>query len=268
MDRNYYVYAYIDPRNFEEFYFGKGKGSRKNVHLFDTSNNEKSKRITAIRNDGLEPIIRVLVSKLTESEALLVESTLIWKFEKNITNEISGIYTEHFRPPDSIHKMIEGFDYENGLFYYNVGEGDHRNWDDYLKYGFISAGGSTSWRDAILGFNKGDVFVAYLKKHGFVGVGMIIEKGKPIKDIRINNQPLLDLQLIAPKMGTRASDPIKSEYVCLVDWIKKVSRENAKWQSRSNLYTTTHVRASLSNQEKTIKYIEKEFDVDLYELIR
>ena len=25
----YYVYVYIDPRNFEEFYFGKGKGSRK-----------------------------------------------------------------------------------------------------------------------------------------------------------------------------------------------------------------------------------------------
>ena len=26
---SYYVYVYIDPRNFEEFYFGKGKGSRK-----------------------------------------------------------------------------------------------------------------------------------------------------------------------------------------------------------------------------------------------
>jgi len=27
---NYYVYVYIDPRNHEEFYYGKGKGSRKN----------------------------------------------------------------------------------------------------------------------------------------------------------------------------------------------------------------------------------------------
>jgi hypothetical protein len=24
---NYYVYVYIDPRNYEEFYYGKGKGS-------------------------------------------------------------------------------------------------------------------------------------------------------------------------------------------------------------------------------------------------
>jgi len=26
---DYYVYVYIDPRNHEEFYYGKGKGSRK-----------------------------------------------------------------------------------------------------------------------------------------------------------------------------------------------------------------------------------------------
>ena len=25
---DYYVYVYIDPRNHEEFYYGKGKGSR------------------------------------------------------------------------------------------------------------------------------------------------------------------------------------------------------------------------------------------------
>ena len=29
---DYYVYVLIDPRNFEEFYYGKGKGSRKDVH--------------------------------------------------------------------------------------------------------------------------------------------------------------------------------------------------------------------------------------------
>jgi len=267
MERNYYVYAYIDPRNYEEFYFGKGKGSRKNAHLFDESNTKKTKRIFAIRNDGLEPIIKVLATNLTENEALLVESTLIWKFERTITNIISGSYSEHFRPQNSYHKMIERFDYENGLFYYNVGEGDHRNWDDYLKYGFISAGGKKLWRDAILGFNNGDVFIAYLKDHGYVGVGKILEKAKPIKDIKIKNHLLLELPLIAPQMGTRSNNPIKTEYVCLVDWVITVNRDDAKWEPNSDLYTTTHVRASLSNQEKTIEYIEKEFDLDLFDLI-
>jgi hypothetical protein len=30
----WYVYVYIDPRNFEEFYYGKGKGNRKEAHIF------------------------------------------------------------------------------------------------------------------------------------------------------------------------------------------------------------------------------------------
>ncbi len=57
---NYYVYVYIDPRNFEEFYYGKGKGSRKYAHVNDVSDSEKTRRIKAIRKEGLEPIIRVI----------------------------------------------------------------------------------------------------------------------------------------------------------------------------------------------------------------
>ena len=45
-----------------------------------------------------------------------------------------------FRSHDSLHKNLSGFDFKNGLYYYNVGEGFHRNWDDYVEYGFISAG--------------------------------------------------------------------------------------------------------------------------------
>ena len=52
---DYYVYVYIDPRNFEEFYFGKGKGSRKDAHLFDDSDTEKARRIRVIRRVGLNP---------------------------------------------------------------------------------------------------------------------------------------------------------------------------------------------------------------------
>ena len=37
---DYYVYVYIDPRNFEEFYFGKGKGNRKNAHLSDNTDSK------------------------------------------------------------------------------------------------------------------------------------------------------------------------------------------------------------------------------------
>jgi hypothetical protein len=70
---NHYVYVYIDPRNHEEFYYGKGHGSRKEAHLAEQSESAKSKRIQEIRREGLLPIIRVIARGLTESEALLVE---------------------------------------------------------------------------------------------------------------------------------------------------------------------------------------------------
>ena len=66
---DYYVYVYIDPRNYEEFYYGKGKGSRKDAHLGDAEDSAKTRRISEIKQEGLAPIIRVIARDITESEA-------------------------------------------------------------------------------------------------------------------------------------------------------------------------------------------------------
>lgn len=92
MNDYYYVYVYIDPRTHEEFYFGKGRGSRKDAHLSDNSDSEKSKQIKAIQNEGLEPIVRVIARDLSEHDALLVEKTLLWKLGKQLTNISTGHY--------------------------------------------------------------------------------------------------------------------------------------------------------------------------------
>jgi len=164
---NFYVYVYIDPRNFEEFYFGKGRGSRKNAHLSDTSDSKKARRISAIKKAGLKPIIRVIARNLSEHDAFLVEKTLLWKLGRHLTNVSSGHYSDNFRPHNTLHLELSDFDYQCGFYYYNVGEGPHRNWDDYRNWGFISAGQGIRWRDAMLGFQKGDAVAAYLKSHGF-----------------------------------------------------------------------------------------------------
>jgi hypothetical protein len=110
----YYVYVYIDPRNFEEFYYGKGKGSRKQAHLFDVSESEKAKRIREIRKAGLDPIVRVIASGLTEKEALLVEATLIWKLGKFTDNVAGGHFSNKFRPHNTLHIELDNFDYQTG----------------------------------------------------------------------------------------------------------------------------------------------------------
>lgn len=264
---DYYVYVYIDPRNFEDFYFGKGRGSRKNSHLSDSSDTEKVRRIGAIRKSGLEPIIRVIACNLSEHDALLVEKTLLWKLGRQLTNVSSGHYADNFRPHDTLHLDLNGFDFQNGIYYYNVGEGSHRNWDDYKQFGFISAGQGVRWRDAMLGFQPGDVIAAYIKRHGFVGIGQIKEQARPIRDVVIKGKSLLRYPLHCRRMDDNVESDELCEYVCTVDWKRTVERVDAKWRVLSGLYTTTHVRASLDGQPATIEFLDREFSVVLRELV-
>lgn len=264
----YYVYVYIDPRNLEEFYFGKGKGSRKFAHLSDKTDSEKFARIEAIKAEGLLPIIRTVATGLTEPEAHLVETTLIWKLGRGLTNILAGKYVSRFRPHDTLHKEIPGFDFQNGIYYFNVGEGPHRNWDDCKRLSFISAGQGPQWRDQILEFAVGDVVVAYLKNNGFVGVGRVLSSAVPYLDYRHMGRLLQDFDLVAKMMYENAGDPDLSEYVIRVEWKAAVSREEAKWKRKAGLYTTPLVRASLERQTTTVDFIETEFGINLGELAR
>lgn len=264
---DYYVYVYIDPRNHEEFYYGKGKGSRKDAHLKEKSDSAKVKRIADIKQEGLLPTIRVIARGLTESEALLIEKTLLWKLGKWTTNIASGHFADKFRPHNTIHKEIPGFDFQNGIYFYNVGECDHRSWEDYVKFGFIAAGQGPRWRDAMLGFNPGDICVAYLKKHGFVGVGQIKTEAKMVRDIHVNGKSFLSLPMKCA-MNKNSDNEEKAEYVCLVDWIKTFPKSEAKWARKSGLYTPELVRASLAGQPKTINFIESQFGISLQDRIR
>jgi hypothetical protein len=261
---DYYVYVYIDPRNYEEFYYGKGRGSRKDAHLSDNSESRKARRIAEIRSVGSEPIIRVIARDLTEQEALWVEATLLWKLRKFTTNAVAGHFSDHFRPPNTFHRDLPGFDFQNRLYYFNVGECHRRNWDECRRYGFISAGGGVRWRDAILGFNVGDVFAAYLKGHGYVGIGRILEKPKPASHIVIGGKPLIAL---CPQMAIDSDSADNSEYVAIVDWISSFPREAAKMKRKSGLYTTTHVRAALDGQPDTVDFLSNEFDVNFNDIL-
>jgi hypothetical protein len=150
MSNGYYVYVYFEPRNLEEFYYGKGNGSRMTVHVLDVLDSEKAKRTRDIKKAGLDPTIRVIASKLTEQEALWVEATLIWKLGRFTTNVVKGHFADKFRRHDTYHMELPRFDFQNGIYYYNVGENIERNWEDYVEYGFISAGQGEPYRKAML----------------------------------------------------------------------------------------------------------------------
>jgi hypothetical protein len=263
---NYYVYVYIDPRNFEEFYYGKGKGNRKEDHLKASDDSVKTKIIKEIQNEGLKPIIKVIARNLTANEALLVEKTLIWRLGKNLTNISSGHFADKFRPHNKYHLNLSGFDYEKGLFYVNVGEGEHRCWEDCKKFGFLSAGQDVKWSDPLKTLNKGDIVVAYLKSHGYVGIGRVLHEAVPINNFKFENKIFKESDLKVPNIFENSENE-KSEYLVKIDWICSVEKSDAKWKKKSNLFTTQLIKASLDNQLQTIEFLQKEFGVNIYEIL-
>ncbi len=263
---DYYVYVYIDPRNFEEFYFGKGTGSRKKAHLTDDSDTEKSKRIKAIRAAGMEPVIKVIAKDLTEHEAFLIEKTLIWKLGRTLTNISSGHFAEKFRPHNTFHLDLSGFDFKNGLYYVNVGEGTHRCWDDCRKFGFLSAGQHRKFSDPIRTLEPGDIVVAFLKSYGYVGIGRVIEKAVRVNDFQVNGKSLKHYPIKITDIFENY-DNDKSEYPVKIEWIKSVDSKQAKWKQKSGLFASQLIKASLQGQPKTIEFLEKEFDVQFRDLL-
>lgn len=264
----FYVYVYIDPRNNEEFYYGKGTGSRKLAHLIEEGDSEKVARIKEIGDEGLQPVIRVIASGLEEKEALLIEKTLIWKLGRTLTNEATGHYSEKFRPHNTIHKELPGFDYENDIYYVNVGEGSHRDWTDCKNYGFLSAGGENPiWKNQIQKLVKGDVVAAYLADHGYVGIGVVTEKALPMKKFIVDGIPLSQYDLVQPGMSERMDDINLTEYVVRIKWITVVDKDQAFFKPRSGLFTTQQIRASLSGQPKTIIFLEDSFGIRIADLL-
>lgn len=269
---NYYVYVYIDPRNYEEFYYGKGTGDRKYAHLQDKSDNEKVERIKAIHKAGLESIIKVIAKGLNENDALLIEKTLIWKLGRTLANVSSGHFADKFRPHNTMHLDLEGFDYDNGIYLLNVGEGPHRSWNDCRKYGFMSAGQGKRWNSLMKDFKPNDILAAYWSQKGFkggyVGIGIVKSNAVPIKEFIVNGHLLRDLMpsLLQPNIFENCDNPEKSEWVISVEWIATVSTEECKRIPKAGIFYTPSTKASLEKQITTLHYLESEFGVNFDKL--
>lgn len=98
----YYVYCLVDPRDKKIFYIGKGVGNRVFAHACDALeyedvSTEKLEKIREIIRSGHEVEHYIIRHKLTEEDALTVESVLIdfltyqeFNTESLLTNIVAG----------------------------------------------------------------------------------------------------------------------------------------------------------------------------------
>ena len=269
-EESYYVYVYIDPRDFTEFYYGKGKGNRKGAHLIDGSDSEKARIIREIKAMGLQPIIRVVAKSLTEDEAFLVEKTLIWKLGRTLSNVSSGRFRDRFRPQKTIHLDLPHFDFHRGIYFFNIGDVSAtgwREWEDMRRFGFITAGGDRVYSDPIKTFQVGDVVCAFSSRSGYVGIGKILEKAVPYRKFRFKGKSLAQCG-IELDIGHDSHDHDKCEWLCSVKWKKTLPKNRAKWEAKSGLFAKQSIKSSLEDQPATLRYLEDAFEVNFDRLMK
>ncbi|GAG38062.1 unnamed protein product, partial [marine sediment metagenome] len=93
-----------------------------------------------------------------------------------------------------------------GVWFVNVGEGPHRNWEDNIKYDFIGAGQGPKYSRPLKKLSIGNRLFAYMKGLGYVGYGEVTKEASMIKDFEVNGKKLLEQPLKAPQAAENSSD--------------------------------------------------------------
>lgn len=117
----YYVYCLVDPRDKRIFYIGKGKENRVFAHANDALDSEdrvtdKLDKIREIISSGHKVLHYIIRHKLTEEDALTVESVLIdfltykdFNTECLLTNIVAGHHQwdEGIKTVDEINQLYD-----------------------------------------------------------------------------------------------------------------------------------------------------------------
>ena len=115
MKNPFYVYALKDPTNNPAliFYIGKGTGDRAWEHEKHIDNSEKGQVIKAIHDAGKNVIHTILVSNLTETQALKIEAELISTF--GVRSE-GGFLTNKVKPSTRKKKLDDPLNLPDGCY--------------------------------------------------------------------------------------------------------------------------------------------------------
>jgi hypothetical protein len=149
----------------------------------------------------------------------------------------------------------------SGYWFVNVGEGDHRNWDDNRKYGYIGAGQGEKYSRPLTHLKVGDKIFAYMKGLGYVGYGEVTKEAVPAKDFIVDSvgKHLLELPLQARRADENRNSPELAEWAVGVKWVKEYSREQAK--TFRGVFANQNIVCKLRDP-KTIDFLRSEFGAE------
>jgi hypothetical protein len=152
----------------------------------------------------------------------------------------------------------------NGQDYYvSFGEGDSRDWEDAVKYGFISGGGGRWYTRTLSMLSPGARIFVNLPGSGYAGVGTVLEPPVSVNEFMVEHDgkqvPILDVPLKAKNMGNGVGDDDKVERLVRVEWKKTVPSEEA--YRFKGMYGNQNTVTKLRNRF-TLERLVEYFDLD------
>jgi hypothetical protein len=149
----------------------------------------------------------------------------------------------------------------SGYWFVNVGEGEHRNWDDCRKYGFIGAGQGIRYSKPLKKLKVGDKMFAYMKGLGYVGFGEVTREAALARDFIVDDEqrPLFDLPLAQEGIKQNADSPELAEWAVVVKWDKAFPKDQAK--TFRNVFANQNIVCKLLDTT-TLDFLKSEFQVE------
>jgi hypothetical protein len=155
----------------------------------------------------------------------------------------------------------------NGEYYVSFGHDDaHRNWDDAVKYGFVSAGGGSWYSDTLQMLTPGARIWANVPGIGYVGVGTVVEPVVKVDEFKAESgdgqkTSIMNVPLKGPSIGRRADDPEKAEYLVRVKWLATVPLEKAVKEKSLFGNQNSVARPTAPKWNYTIQRLKERFGV-------
>lgn len=201
-----------------------------------------------------------IISYLSEEYGVSINAVFFTFFRENNTELLGRAWLQD--PVETVERSeARKRSPWSGYWFVNVGEGEHRNWDDNRKYGYIGAGQGEKYSRPLRHLQVGDKIFAYMKGIGYVGYGEVTKEATPIGDFVVDQlgKPLLELPLRAPRAAENKDFTEKAEWAVGVRWLKELPREQAK--TFKGIFANQNIVCKLRDP-KTLEVLLSEFAVE------
>jgi hypothetical protein len=232
--------------------------------------------------------VKEMPESLNDSHELVVVASELDKSTERIVNyladeygaAINAVYFRFFRDKDQEYlsrvwlidpgeaevKVVEkrGEEPWNGEYYVSFGDGETRRWSDARQHGYIAAGGGSWYSKTLEMLEVGGRIWVNVPGRGYVGVGIVLEKAKPITEFMLSDDS--GKQVPIKQIVTTTPDTNKPEdqleYYVRVNWIKTVSLDKAVKEKGFFGNQNSAARPKTRKWTHTVERLKKRWDIE------